>query len=364
MAFSETVAKDGSEQSELASEMISDSVDYLKFVAAYRILRDLPLGGTRSSTYKYSDPTSKTVLSVGVIDDRGQLPFRFPFSTFKLSHPITSYGCIVRHKDLSGTVWYLLIRRTDTIEYTELLRGMYKESSLFFLLRNLTLEERERLLKYRNDFDTLWLDLMTNFIDNDVYRHSKSLFEKIGCHLDKLLELVPSRDPDGRSRWLFPKGRLEYRSPGPVTPGNSPYRNRGSIPVPESPWECAKRELDEETNGLPSKWSNYKFLLSDPVEEVFSGTNSKNYASNYFILDVPTMDIPDQFPRRQTSIREVSTGEADEIKWVRSEDLDSYLPPIRLDLIRKLETMVLEPTELNSAWESPVDSSEIDVDER
>jgi 8-oxo-dGTP pyrophosphatase MutT (NUDIX family) len=343
-------------------DLQADGKEYLEFVEKYRKIRNLPLGGTRSGSYKYSDPTSKAVLSVGVIDDRGQLPFRVALSTFKLSHPITSYGCIIRHRQGEET-FYLLIKRSDTIEYTELLRGGYRESQLFFLLRSLSNEERERILKYRNDFDTLWIDHMGALIDRDIYHWSKNMFGRISKHLDKILEIVPSTDPEGRNRWLFPKGKLEYRSMDRDSPGRaSPSRPGLNLPIPESPWECAQRELLEETHGLSI--TNCRFVLPDPIQEVFLGSNSKNYATSYFVLESPEMLPITQFSKRSSPIREVSTGEVEDIVWVNSKDLDQYLPPRRLELIRILEAIPDQgDVQLSSHWLHPVDSTEVPVDD-
>jgi len=333
----------------LLSESEDDPIRYLDFVREYRKIRNLPLGGTRKNCSKYNDLTSRYVLSVGSLDDRGQLPVRVTLSTFKLSHPITSYGCIVRctHK---GENYYLLVRRPDTIEYSDLIRGIYRESQLYFILRSLSSEERKRLLEY--DFDTLWSDQMGGLADTTIYRWAKQQFNRLAPHMKEILDLVPSIDPEGKNRWLFPKGRLEY------------HMGSRCLPIPESPWECALREFKEETNNLQI---DYTFLLPNPVQELFFGSNSKNYATNYFVLNSSEMVSPIQFPRRVTPIREITTSEVEEIVWVSQNDISRYLPPIRLELIRQLEAWfsanTAGPVELHPNWEKPADSNEIPVDE-
>lgn len=319
--------------------MTDEGEDYIKFIQKYRKIRNLPLGGTRAKDKKPSEPTLRCVMSVGILDDRGQLPFRFALSSFKLSYPITSYGCIVRYKPINEPPKYLCIQRTNTIEYIDFIRGNYRESSLYYLLRCLTTEERERLCKY--DFDTLWKD-HTTLTGTDTYTWAKNLFSKYK-NLDKILAEVQSIDPDGKNNWLFPKGKIEYLTASP--------------PVQESPWEAAKREFQEETNGLSLE--NCKFILSDPVQELYFGSNSKNYATNYFLLESPTEMPIKQFEKIKTDIREVSTGEVENIYWISSNDLDKYLNPRRLNLIRQIEALDLKVTELNSCWKTPFENDDL-----
>lgn len=316
---------------------------YLTFIREYRRIRKLSLGGSREKGKRYQDPTLRGVLSVGISDDRGQLPFRTTLSTFKLSSPITSYGCIVRFVDSKN--WFLCIRRSDTIEYGEFIRGIYRESQLYFILRALSLEERKRLLSY--DFETLWLDQMGILVENEIYQWAKKQFERISPHLKELLEYAPSLDPYGKNRWLFPKGRLEYH-----------LGEKGLLP--ESPWECAQRELREETNNLT--FQDLNLLLPNPVQEVFFGSNSKNYATNYFLFETSSLIPPIQFEKRKTPFREITTTEVEEIAWIDEDSLSKYLPKLRLELIQHLPPLE-RGSLLNPTWNKPVDSSEIPIDE-
>jgi len=317
---------------------------YLDFVRKYRVIRNLPLGGTRAS-WKYRDITSRLVMSVSPQDDPGQAPFRTTLSNFKLCYPITSYGVIVKCREL-GKDWYLLIKRTNSVEYTDLIRGAYRESQLFFLLKKIPDQERQRLIQYTDRFDDLWLDLMGSIVQNEVYLRAKHMFQKIAPGLQRIFNLVPSVDPDGKNLWLFPKGRIEYQEVGLIS-------------TPESPWECAIRELTEETNGLPNKWPSYKIVRSDPIEEVWFGTNNKNYSSNYFVIEVNNSMLPDQFPRRQTPIREVSDGEVEVIQWISSDELDRYLPDRRIELIRQINSEDLSETQLNIKWTQSFELTEV-----
>lgn len=324
---------------------IDDAIDYINFLGEYRVHRQLPLGGKRIAA-RYPDPTSQCVLSVGSESSRSQLPCRMPLSTFKISYPITSYGCIVKCNER-----YLLIKRSDTIEYLEFIRGNYRESQLFFLIKSLTREERDRILKYRHDFDVLWSDLMTPrpdplmMIPNSIYSWAKNAFGVLSPDLEWIFDRVKMSDPEGKNMWLFPKGRIDVDHRSTSDASN------------ETPWDCAKREFNEETNGLFDQLTDIKILQPDPIQEYSFGTNSKNYTCNYFILESSSAPEPTQFERRQTDIRNVSIGESEDIRWVPYEELGKYLTETRLELARKahidLQTGSKE-CRLNDIWLQPL----------
>lgn len=311
---------------------------YFQFVDLYRRSLQVPLGGTRYLPPNASRQSETSmVLSVGLLDSRSSVPFRAPLSTFGTGQPITSYGCLIRWSDQaqSDEDEYLLVRRTDTVEYGDLIRGCYRESQFYFLLAGLSSNERDRLIRYRTQFDVLWQDLYDNTHHGDLYAHSSSMFNRIAPHFETFFAAVPSADPDGRRCWGFPKGRIQYLD---------------SV-LQESPWSCALRELTEETRLTLDRFGSLDPLLSDPIEELHFGSNSKNYSSQYFVLQASQRPPPEQFPRRQTPIREVSVGESDSILWVRASQLDQYLPPDRLSLIPIL-TGLRSPVEVNPIWTS------------
>lgn len=283
---------------------------YYKFVKEFRKILGWKLGGSKVSR--------NLVTTVGQNDKCYNFPFRVPLSSFKLGPPITSYGCIAKHGEE-----YLLVKRRDTPDYSDFVRGLYNWSQLYFYFMNMTDEEHQRLIKY--DFDTLWNDLSHPspcFQTKTMYDMGKSSFDKIKDKLPEILKLIPSNRGSEADLWLFPKGKIEYRT----TEGAS---------EPETPLECALREFEEETNGL--NLVEEQILFECPFVEEYTGTNSKNYKTEYYVFDLPGKCDLVQFPKKQSSIRHISDGEISEIKWVHKNDLHKHINKRRLDLINQVE---------------------------
>ncbi|CAN5887146.1 hypothetical protein BH23THE1_BH23THE1_34130 [soil metagenome] len=341
-----------------------------QFVKDYREIIGCSLGGTRISRYNYTDPTIAKVLSVGLYDNRSSLPQRISLSNFKIGTPITSFGGIYRYSG-EHEPEYLLIKRNDSVSYIDLVRGNYRESQLFFMIQDLPLIERERLLAYANDYDTLWVDLHMKPAEGDVYEFGKEAFVKISPYLSKLFEKIAPLDPDGKFLWLFPKGRPDWSttadsssiddSDGQLSPANKFNRTL----VPESPFECALREFKEETNGIDLLTTNESQLVfPEPLVERYLGSNSKNYQTNYFVFQTNTKPEITQFSTVDTPIRQISTGEVSVIKWVPLSELSNYLRPSRVELINYIETYLPDtsPPEINPVWKYPAEINDFLVE--
>ena len=325
---------------------------FFDFVKEYRKIINCPLGGSRVSRYNYNDKTICTVLSVGPSDNISGLPQRVSLSNFKIGAPITSHGVIYRYKDPVEPE-YLLIRRNDSVSYIDLIRGNYRESQLFLMIQDLPNEERERLLKY--DFDTLWIDLHMKSAEGDAYGYAKETYDRIRPYFEKLFEKVPPIDPNGKYLWLFPKGRPEWHETG---------LDEGRPVISESPFESALREFREETNGIDLTLPSNYLLFSEPVVEQYLGSNSKNYQTNYFVFETQTKPKISQFSAYHTPIREVSTGEVSIIKWVPFSQIENYLRPSRIELIKYIESNLPQelPLGVSSSWMNPTEINEFIVE--
>lgn len=176
----------------------------------------------------------------------------------------------------------LMIRRKDSMSYTEFLRGKYHPEDsgyLFSLLENMTQGEQDLVRSY--PFDTLWSKLWGYGVDHhsNEYPHAKQRFESqpIASLLDA------HRTPYVESEWGFPKGR----------------RIRC-----ESDIECAIREFYEETN-IPR--DAYVILKNVLLSETFRGTNGIMYKHVYYVALV-TDDSKIQLDQKFTPMqrREIS----------------------------------------------------------
>lgn len=173
----------------------------------------------------------------------------------------------------------LMVRRRDSMAYTEFVRGKYEPTEtdyILHLLNNMTVRERNRIAI--ESFDQLW-DRLWGKQDKhgQDYQSSKAKFEVIDFHY--LLNAVTTNylEPE----WGFPKGR----------------RARMETDV-----ACAEREFLEETNIAREKY----ILVNNAVfEESFIGTNGVPYQHKYMLAVMrEPIDIRKKFTVLQA--REIS----------------------------------------------------------
>ena len=180
------------------------------------------------------------------------------------NQPITSYGVLLFVLEEEPKI--IMIQRKDSLCYIELLRGKYNlyDMEKIKLLMNRTSKKEIKNIQTK-EFDTLWTEL---WLIKDVketkymkeYIQSKQLFEKL--RYDKtIIEYLNKKEPnyDG-SEWEFPKGK----------------KNKN-----EKNYECAKRELSEETNIHSNDYDIIQNIL--PINETFRGENDVNYKNIYYI---------------------------------------------------------------------------------
>ena len=125
---------------------------YMEFIKLYRKEIGINFGGTKNRKETLNNEnqcnrinrTCEAILSVDKNDHRLCLPLRVSLSSFKIGIPILSFGCIIRHHDkTSDNIYYLCLKREYSTAYLELIRGTYKDSNLYFLLRALPASERK-----------------------------------------------------------------------------------------------------------------------------------------------------------------------------------------------------------------------------
>lgn len=195
--------------------------------------------------------------------------------------PIKSFG-IIAYRYKNNNLEYLLIRRKDTIGYTDFMRGRYTSvENLISILEEMTTEERENLQKY--DFDTLWGKIWHNhtrgiYINEKV--NAKNRFNKIDiCSI--LRKINPSRFTE--PEYGFPKGRKNLY---------------------EKYQDCAKREFEEET-GISQ--NDYELDTSiEPIIETFVGSDGQNYSHIYYVAKVnPYLNL-DKTKKTDIFLEEIS----------------------------------------------------------
>lgn len=154
------------------------------------------------------------------------------------------------------TVKVLLVRRKNSMAFTEFVRGKYEVGNVPFikkLFANMTFGEQD-LLKTL-EFPDVWTQHWGVGRDHHSHEYeiSKSRFEKLDISSFIGTEGYPE------SEWGFPKGRRQHR---------------------EADFNCAIREFSEETD-IPRDM--YTVCKNLSLEETFKGTNEIDYRHVYFL---------------------------------------------------------------------------------
>ena len=167
-----------------------------------------------------------------------------------------------------NNVELLMIRRKDSMSYTEFMRGKYDPTDhpyVLRLLQNMTFSELEALRS--QSFEMLWSRMWNHA---DKHEHEMPFAKEKFMSVSHLLNSANSdySEPE----WGFPKGR-RYRC--------------------ESDVQCAQREFFEETN-IPR--SAYILVKDVEFRETFLGTNGIPYEHKYFLA---ILTQPSQFNLHQ-----------------------------------------------------------------
>ena len=174
--------------------------------------------------------------------------------------PIISYGLILIDKPMlpvKDPFKILMVRRKDSMAYTEFLRGKYDLDNIDYiktLLSNMTESEHQNLKTL--DFNELWTLHWGVGRDHHSKEFEISKEKFTNLNMAELSEGIRGyQEPE----WGFPKGRRAPR---------------------ESDIECAIREFSEETNICRDSYIICKNLL---LSETFLGTNAILYKHEYFV---------------------------------------------------------------------------------
>lgn len=239
----------------------------------------------------------------------------------KCLSPIISLGVILVKLE-KDTLKYLLIQRRDTLGFVEFMRGKYNLENInyiYTLFGIMTKTEREKILN--TDFDTLWNELWMNKNlkqYHNEYDISKQKFnmlkngnvvkDDIPITFDYIHEKTEIKwyEPE----WGFPKGRRNLR---------------------ETDLDCAKREFEEETGFRPGE---YCLINVNPVEEIFSGTNSIRYKHIYYIAKNL---IDKQLSIDKNNFNQVS--EISTIKWFSYDEALLKIRPYNLEKKKVLQKL-------------------------
>lgn len=173
---------------------------------------------------------------------------------------IRSYG-IILVRFINNYPEYLMVCRKSTYCYVDFLLGKYNDKNieyLKFMVKNMTYFERMSITT--KTYEQLWTELYSKSRapTGAFYEYVSSKFEKTR---DIFIVLNSSATCKYRHpEWGFPKGRPNHD---------------------EDPFDCASRELYEETRLDNSSYEIVRDIL--PFEERYVGTNGIGYRNVFFI---------------------------------------------------------------------------------
>ena len=203
-----------------------------------------------------------------------------------------SYGIILL-KINNNIPEYLFVCRKSTYCFVDFILGKYYEKNndyLKFMVKNMTATERISISS--KSFEELWTDLYYNSRQPNgaFYDYVSAKFNKVK---DTFIQLNTALSCNYKyPEWGFPKGR--------------PNQN-------EDPFDCARRELFEETRITINSYDIIKSIL--PFEEKYVGTNGHSYRNVFFLAHAKK--------NCNGHLDKTNTAQAREIgfiKWFKFED--------------------------------------------
>ncbi len=171
-----------------------------------------------------------------------------------------------------SVVQYLLVRRKDSLNFVEFIRGKYDPQDLKFLFQafsEMSITERQSIAstEFKTLWRNLWLTSYTNIsntefyiAENKFYNLMRGYYSYDGKFVSIAVLLEETTSRFRCPEWGFPKGK----------------RNRR-----ETDYECARREFGEETGCRPEDYTVLHQL--DSVGETFKGSNDVFYKHIYYV---------------------------------------------------------------------------------
>lgn len=218
---------------------------------------------------------------------------------------ITSYG-IILSVQMGTEKYYLITYRGSSYEYTDMFNTRCPVEKVENYVRMCTLEERQRLAKYINDFDTLYNDSFAMF---KSYSSVKDRWDKIKSYVIEGLKHPPIENV--QSLYGFPKGRKKSGEKG---------------------IEAALREFEEEV-GISRSF--IRVLGVPPLEERYTGSDGKQYKNVYYRCDTRYMIIPRKIQTKSklSGRKSAVSIEIMDVEWMTREEAVKVLDETSAELL-------------------------------
>jgi ADP-ribose pyrophosphatase YjhB (NUDIX family) len=235
--------------------------------------------------------------------------------------PVSSFGVIAYRYNKFNEIEYLQIYRKDTIGFIDFMRGKYNCNDKKFILnlfKQMTFNEKVKILQNLNNFDFLWNDLWGTTISYQYKfeeTHSKEKFETlvsgvgIKYNLEDIIDDSMIYEQFDKPECGFPKGRKNLN---------------------ENDFSCAVREFQEETGYCSKLLHNIHNIY--PLVEVFMGSNFKSYLHKYYLC---FMDYNDTI----TATSHFQESEISSVGWFNYNTCIQNIRPYNLEKKKVLENV-------------------------
>ena len=259
------------------------------------------------------------------------LPVSPKYSVYRTSYPlrsthglkiIESYAIVlISFARGEKEPTFLLGHRRESIEMSNIVRGLYDISELYTLLSLISPEERLRL-QYCS-FEALWQDYWP--LNSHMYHVSKAkqvaklAYDRLKPYLLELLSIVPSTNND--TEWLFPRGRGSKKYPV----------NKGEI--------IAIHEFEEETD-LSLKEA--KKVPIEPYRELYFGSNGSTYATTHYVYMTEYERLPPKKQARWAMRPWMVSNDFEIVAWLTLAQLREKLNPYRVDMVESFAKQTME----------------------
>jgi len=220
---------------------------------------------------------------------------------------------IHKFNEYNDSIQFLLVKRRNSLNYIDFIRGKYhiQDNKQINNMFNLMSINEIEMIK-NNDFNTLWYNLWLKNAYKKKYLEEMNLSKIKFNHLRETGLLNNINSEYLTTEWEIPKGKKNSN---------------------ETNLQCAIRELKEET--LLSI-NNYNIISClDPIHDIFTGTNNKEYKHIFYTALCNNDNI-------NININiEYKNNEIEEIRWCKWSELHEYIRPYNNNKINILTNIFL-----------------------
>jgi ADP-ribose pyrophosphatase YjhB (NUDIX family) len=218
---------------------------------------------------------------------------------------INPFNKLTEYFKYDENIKFLLVKRRNSLNYIDFMRGKYNIDDLKSIINMASYMSKEEIeLLKNNKFDTLWHNLWLKNAYKKKYLNEMKKSNEMFDYLKSINFFDNLNSEYSCTEWEIPKGGKKQ---------NETYIN------------CAIRELEEET--LLNK-TNYKIIKCvDPIHDIFTGTDKKEYRHIFYTGLLTNNNIEDY---------NHSNNEIDCIKWCSWSEINNIIRPYNNSKIKIL----------------------------